>query len=246
MNKTRNLWLGALSLLALTPAIAAQADHKMIQGRTGLPQVRDGKGNVWMENGTVRLNVSGNSLVTTQTFRLKYPGPPVETGPERLTIAVREEYFRETHDDEVTSSEARGFSGFTVMVDGKRVNTSTEPWDINNKRDTATRWRTWTMSFRPGQVRRLQIVSRAPLGQEENRKYFEFMSKDLRDWRGAPKRVEIRLTAPGKMESRMGGLSPKPNNVNVNAAQWVYTDERPRRDIYAQLPPGYGRMASRR
>ncbi len=247
MKNTKILGLTALALLSLAPMMA-QADRKMVQGRTGLPLVRDGGGNVTMENGVVLMNVAGNSLRVTQDYKLHYPGPPLETGAQQITIAVREDFFRSTDNEapKVTKRQARGFSAFNVMVDGRQVRTMTEPWGLNDREDTATRWRTWTINFRPGQVRRLRIVSRAPLGTIENRKYAEFRTKDLADWRGAPKRLEIRFSAPGKTESRLSGLEPKPTNVNVNAANWVYTNERPRRDIYAQMPVGYGRMASRR
>ena len=247
MKNIQILGLSAFALLCLTPMMA-QAEHKMIQGRTGLPLVREGGGNVWMENGVVRMNVSGNSLSVTQDYKLHYPGPPLEKGAQQITIAVREDFFRSIDNDapKVAKGQARGFSAFDVMVDGRRVRTVTEPWALNDKADTATRFRTWTVNFRPGQVRRLRIVSRAPLGTIENRKYAEFRTKDLADWRGAPKRLEIRFSAPGKTESRLSGLEPKPTNVNVNAANWVYTNERPRRDIYAQMPVGYGRTTSRR
>lgn len=247
MNKTHKIWMSAMSLLALTPALAL-ANHNSIQGRTGLPKVTEGTGKVWMENGVVRLNVSGNSLMTTQTYRLHYPGAPEENNPRRITVQIREEYFRDKEggESDVTASEAKGFRSFSVMVDGRRVDTMRSDWDINDKKDTATRWRSWSINFKPGQVHRMEIMTSAPLGENENRKFFQFASKDLRDWRSSPDRLEIRFSAPGTLESRMGGLEPKPNNVNSRAAQWVYTKERPRRDIYAQLPPNYGRMASRR
>jgi hypothetical protein len=219
----------------------------MIQGRTGLPLVRDGGGNVWMEHGSVRMNVSGNSVVVTQDFRLHYPGPPLETGPEKLTISVREDFFRSTDDGapKVTTREAKGFTAFAVTMDGRRVATRTEPWKLNDKRDTATRWRTWNVTFRPGQVRRMRIVSRAPLGQEVSRKYAEFRSKDVSEWRGDPALLEIRFSVPGSLEARLGGVEPRPNDVNSRAIRWVYRESRPRRDIYVQMPPGYSRTARR-
>jgi hypothetical protein len=89
------------------------------------------------------------------------------------------------------------------------------------------------------------LVSRAPLGQEVNRKYAEFRSKDVSDWRGAPALLEIRFSAPGSIESRLGGVEPRPNDVNSRALRWVYREARPRRDIYVQMPPGYSRTARR-
>lgn len=247
MNKTKLLTVSALSVLCALP-LTARANHKMIQGRTGLPLVREGGGNIWMENGVVQINVVGTNTNITQNFKLHYPGPPLEKGPQKVTIAVREDYYRSTDNDapQVTTGQAKGFTAFNVMIDGRQIATTTEPWQLNDKKDTATRWRTWTLNFRPGQFHRMRIVSRAPLGTIENKRYAEFRSKDLRDWRDSPTRLEIRFSAPGKTESRLSGLEPKPNNVNERAANWVYIKERPRRDIYAQMPAGYGQMASRR
>jgi len=246
MKNTTKLWLSAVALLCMTSAMT-RADHKMIQGRTGLPLVREGSGNVWLEDGKVRMNVVGNTLEITQDYRLHYPGPPLETGPEKVTIAVREDFFRSIDNDapKVTKAEAKGFSAFSVTMDGRRVSPRIDPWMLNDKEDTATRWREWDVTFRPGQVRRMRIVSRAPLGQDVNRKYAEFRTKDIADWRGAPALIQIRFTAPGSIESRLGGVEPKPNDVNSRAMRWVYREARPRRDIYIQMPPGYPRTARR-
>jgi hypothetical protein len=246
MRTTTKLWLSAGALLCLMPNIAS-ADHKTIRGRTGLPLVREGGGNVWMENGTVKINASGNWTVTTQDFRLHYPGRPLEKGPQRITVAVREDFFRSIDNDapKITPEEAKGFTSFAVYVDGRKIATQTEPWKVVDKGDTATRWRVWDMTFRPGQVRRMRIVSEAPLGQEVNRKYTEFRAKDVADWRGAPGYLEIRFSAPGPIESRLGGVEPRANDVNSRGMRWVYRNARPRRDIYIQLPPGYPRTARR-
>jgi hypothetical protein len=246
MQNTTKFWLSTLAMLCLTPAMA-WADHRIIQGRTGLPTVREGGNNVWMERGTVMLDVSGNTLAVTQNFRLQYPGPPLEKGPQTIKVAVREDFYRATDNDasKVTTDEARGFTAFAVTVDGRRIAAQTEPWQLNDKQDTATRWRTWEITFRPGQTRRMQIVSRAPLGKEGNRRYGQFVSKDLGEWRGAPGFLEIRLRAPGTLESRLAALEPDPNDVNRRAARWVYRKARPHRDIYFQLPPGYPETAQR-
>lgn len=244
-NRTK-MWLSAATLLCLTP-VMTRADHKMIQGRTGLPLVRDGKGNVWMERGNVNLNVSGNTVTITQDYRLHYPGPPLETGPEKLTIAVREDFFRSTDNDapKVTTGEAKGFTAFSVTMDGRKITTRTEPWKLVDKEDTATRWRVWDATFQPGQKRTMRIVSKAPLGEFVNKKYVEFRTKDIADWRGAPALLEIRFTAPGQIESQLSGLEPKPTNINSRAIRWVYREARPRRDIYAQLPASYARTSRR-
>lgn len=247
MKNIRTICLSALSLICLTSAMA-RADHKMIQGRTGLPTVRVGGDKVWMENGVVQMKVSGNTMTTTQGFRLHYPGPPLENRPKQVTIAVREDFYRATDNGAppVTTEEAKGFTTFNVTMDGHQVSSTTEAWKLNEKKDTATRWRTWTVTFQPDQVRHMQIVSRAPLGTEANRKYAQFVSKDLSAWRGAPERLEIRFSAPGTAEAHLAALEPRPDNVNRNAVQWVYRKSRPHRDIYLQMPVGYGHIASRR
>jgi hypothetical protein len=246
MQNTTKFWLSTLAVLCLTPAMA-WADHRTIQGRTGLPTVLEGGNNIWMERGEVTLNVSGGTLTVTQNFRLQYPGPSLETGAQTIKGAVREDFYLATDNDapKVTADEARGFTAFAVAIDGRRIATHTKPWQLNDKQDTATRWRTWEITFRPGQTRRMQIVSRAPLGKEGNRLYAQFVSKDLGDWRGAPGFLEIRLRAPGTLESRLAALEPTPNNVNRRAARWVYRDARPHRDIYFQLPSGYSEAAQR-
>lgn len=242
MHRNIKLAVSALVVLCLTPAMA-RAEKKTIRGRTGLPLVRAGGGNVWMEHGNVNISVSGNTTTVTQDFRLSYPGPPLETGPQKITVEVREDYFRSIDNDapKVSKGEAKGFSSFAVTVDGRQVNARTGAWMLNDKEDTATRWRSWDINFRPKQVHRMRIVTRAPLGQQENRKYIEFRSKDVADWREAPALLEIRFRAPGKLESRLGGVEPKPNDVNPRAIRWVYRKSRPRRDIFVQLPPGYSR-----
>jgi hypothetical protein len=191
------------------------------------------------------MNASGHSLRTSQNFRLQYPGPPLEKGPQRITIGVREDYFRsrELHGPRVTEGEARGFTSFGLFVDGRETSATVGHWTVNEKGDTATRWRTWTMAFKPGQIRRVHIQSRAPLGRDYNRMYAQFRSQDLGGWRGAPNYLELRFSAPGSEESRLAALSPRPNQVNPNAVQWVYRKGRPHRDIYLQMPIGYGNLA---
>lgn len=237
---------GALALIWGTsgPAIAA---HKIIEGRTGLPHVREGVDNIWMNRGVVQINAVGSSVVVRQRYQLQYPGPPLETGPQKVVIGVREDYYRSTAHDapKVTPGEAKGFTSFAVMMDGHRISPAVGPWTVNDKQDTATRWHTLTVRFRPGQKRRMVIVSSAPLGRDGNRRYAEFASHDLGGWRGAPGYLELRFSAPGKEESRLAALSPRPNQVNVHAVQWVYRKARPHRDIYLQMPINYGRMARR-
>src|SRR5438046_2998593 len=139
MKIIRMSLLGA-ALLGLT-ALTAHADHKMIQGRTGLPTVRDGGGNVWIERGVVTLNVSGDHVVTTQDYHLHYPGPPLETGPQTIQVAVREDCYhsRDNNVPEMTMDNARGFTAFSVYVDDRPISAMTEPWKVNDEKDTATR-----------------------------------------------------------------------------------------------------------
>ena len=247
MIEFRRMWQAGFVLLVLAPGIAS-ASNKVIQGRTGLAKVRHGKDNVRMLEGVVQMTASGSYMRTSQNLRLEYPGPPLETGPERITVAVREDYYRSRKDDgpRVTEGEARGFTSFGVFVDGKEVRSSVGDWSVNDKGDTATRWRSWTMAFRPGQIRRVHIQSRAPLGRDHNRTYAQFVSQDIGGWRGSPLYLELRFSAPGAQEARLAALSPRPNQVNPRAVQWVYRNARPHRDVYLQMPLGYGNMASAR
>jgi len=242
--KLGRMWQPGVALLVLIPGIAG-ASSRAIYGRTGLPKVRAGKDNVRMLEGVVQMNAEGRFLRTSQNFRLQYPGAPLETGNQRITVAVREDYFRsrEHGGPRVTDSEARGFSSFGLFLDGKEIKPEVGEWSVNEKGDTATRWRTWSMAFYPGQIRRLHIQSLAPLGHDYNRTYAQFVSQDLGGWRGAPNYLELRFSAPGTEESRLAALSPRPNQVNVHAVQWVYRNARPHRDIYLQMPIGYGNLA---
>jgi len=244
MMDLKRPWLIGLALLALLPSTAV-ASQKAIQGRTGLAKVREGKDNVRMLEGVVQMTASGSTLRTSQNLRLQYPGPPLERGSQRITVAVREDYFRSREHGEprVSEGEARGFTSFGVFVDGREIATSASDWSVNEKGDTATRCRTWSMAFRPGQIRRVHIQSRAPLGHDYNRTYAQFVSQDLGGWRGAPNYLELRFSAPGAEESRLAALSPRPNQVNPRAVQWVYRNARPHRDVYLQMPIGYGSVA---
>src|SRR5258706_4035330 len=67
------------STLLLFSCYTARADHKEIQGRTGLPKVVEGKNNVSIEKGVVYMDAIGSQLQTTQEFWLHYPGPRLET-----------------------------------------------------------------------------------------------------------------------------------------------------------------------
>jgi hypothetical protein len=246
--KTARLWaLCAVAWGVLLP-IAALAEHKGIQGRTGLPVVLEGKQNVWMNRGEVRIELAGNSMNVIQDFKLNYPGAPLEKGVQTIKVGVREDYYRAIDNGapKVTENEAKGFSAFAVYVDGRAVKSGMEPWKENHKADTATRWRTWEMSFAPGQSRNMKIIARSPLGYESNRRFVQFVTKDLGHWRGAPDVLEIRFSAPGDMETKVAGLEPKPKDINSRAIRWVYRKSSPNRDIYVQLPPEYGKRSASR
>lgn len=249
MRTARTLAVGLAALLCVAPSLAAGRANEMTRyiGRTGLPAVIDGKDNVWMESGQVRLNVKGTDLVADQTFRLHYPSPPLETGKDRSQVAVREEFYRAKGEaGPVTTDEAKGFSQFTVYVDGKQIDTTATPWKVNDEQDTATRYRTFWLRFTPGEVHTMRIVSVAPLGWAHERRVVNFMDKDLGGWRGNPNLLDIRFTAPGRAEARLAGLEPKPDNVNSNGVRWVFRKAHPDRDIYIELPLNYpGGRASR-
>jgi hypothetical protein len=240
MRKSITLALSAFGLLSLT-SLAARANHQAIQGRTGLPVVREGGENVEIRQGQVNLRVDGGDLVVTQDYRLFYPGPPLETGAQRIKVAVREDFYRgrDEGDPELVKSDARGFTRFAVYLDGRRANSWALPWEMNDKLDTATRWREWWMGFRPGQTRRLRIVSRAPLGRQDNKRWVNFVVKDLGHWRHAPENLVIYFRAPGSMEGQLAGLEPKPDDVNARAIRWVYRKADPDRDIFILLPAAY-------
>jgi hypothetical protein len=242
MKSARTLIMTLAAAISMAP-YATGADYKTIHGRTGLPKVMEGKQKVWMDRGIVHLDASRNDLTVTQEFRLHYPGPPIEKGPQQIKVAVREDYYRSKGDTgmEVMPQDAQGFKAFAVYVDGKRVDTMAEPWDVNKNHNTATRWRTWHMDFQPDQFRSLKVVSRAPLGEQYDRKIVQFVSKDVGHWRDKPEYLEIRFSAPGKTEAKLAGLEPKANDINQRAVRWVYRKASPNRDVYIQLPPGYGR-----
>jgi hypothetical protein len=161
---------------------------------------------------------------------------------------VREDFYRSLDNGtpKVTTGEARGFTAFGIYADGHQIPSYTGEWMVNREQDTATRWRSCELTFHPGQIRQLRIVSRAPLGEQGNhRKYVQFVSKDLSEWRGTPNFLEIRFHAPGTTDARLAALEPRPNDINPRAVRWVYRKDRPHRDIYLQMPPGYGQTAHR-
>jgi len=227
---------GACVLLSLLPAMAG-ADMT-IQGRTGLPTVREGQGQIWMHKGNVELKPGQGDLIVNQEYTLRLPGPPVKAMPVRAQIAVREDYFRsrDGHMPSVTSVEARGFQDFDVFVDGQPVGVSVEPWHINAKGDTATRWRVWNMDFAPGQEHQMQIVSRAPLGEENGRAFIEFVSKDLGHWRESPDALVIRYVPEESGTVAVAALAPKPGEHDSRQVEWIYRKGSPSRDIYILLP----------
>jgi hypothetical protein len=232
---------GACALLSLVAA-GARAEEAMVQGRSGLPTLRTGQEKVWIQNGTVELQPTGKDLVVTQNFNLKYPGAPLETKPLVATVAVREDYWRAIDKDAPTVKEveAKGFDEFDVAVDGDKVSSMTEPWKINEKKDTATRWRVFDVTFEPGQVRHLKIVSRAPLGQKGDRKVVEFVSKDIGHWRQNPDNLVIRYVPADGNGVQTVGVEPKPKRGDDKKIEWTYKKASPNRDVYILLPASYG------
>src|SRR5579872_6322385 len=118
MKTAGTLFLGAATMLCLT-ALTARAQTKMYQGRTGLPTVKEGSEKIWIERGTVSLEVRGGDLYVTQDYRLHYPGGKIEKGMDRSRVAVREDFFRSTdnHVPPVTAADAKGFTRFAVWID---------------------------------------------------------------------------------------------------------------------------------
>jgi hypothetical protein len=227
------LWLGSSAVLA---------DHKLIVGRTGLPTVQEGKNEVWIERGVARMQVRGGDLVVTQEYRLRYPGGNLEKGSERIKVAIREDFHRSGDDaGDVTASEAKGFKRFTVTLDGRRVSTSRDEWLINKKGDTATRWNSWWVPFRPSQARTMRIVTVSPIGRDGNHRIVEFISKDIGRWRGSPDYLEIRFEAPGLTETKLAGLEPEPDDQTRRGVRWVYRKASPNRNVFIMLPSPRGR-----
>src|SRR5258708_9038073 len=230
------------STLLLFSCYTARADHKEIQGRTGLPKVIEGKNNVSIEKGVVYMDAVAGELMITQEFWLHYPGPPLERGVQPIRVAVREDYYRGRDikpAPPVTTFEAKGFTKFNVYMDGRKIETMAEPWKVNSKRDTASRLRTWDVTFMPGETRRMKIVSRAPLGDEVDRKYAEFVSKDVGNWRGKPDYIEIRFHAPGKTDAKGAGLEPRPKDIKQPAIRRGYTKGAPNPDRHVHAPHEY-------
>jgi len=210
----------------------------MIAGRTGLPTVRDGQEKIWIENGTVEIQPNDKDLTVVQTLDLRYPGAPLENNPLAAKIAVREDYYRAKDKDTPTVKEveAKGFSDFDVTVDGEKVSSSMDPWKINDKKDTATRWRVWTVNFEPGQLRHVKITSRAPLGEKDDRKFVEFVSKDVGHWRQPPDNLVIRYVPADGNGVKTVGVEPKPKDGDDQKLEWKYEKASPKRDVYIILP----------
>jgi hypothetical protein len=240
MSRAMKLVICASAALWLAPP-AARADHEMFRGRTGLPTVIEGKNKVWMEKGVATLEVRGDELWVTQDVKMRYPGRDVEKEGAKIKVAVREDFYRSKDNGagDVEPAEAKGFKRFNVSLDGRKVAADRDDWIINDKKDTATRWHSWWVSFYPGQVRTMRIVSVSPLGRNGNHRTVEFVSKDVGHWRKSPDYIEIRFQAPGKIEATLAGIEPKPNDQNRRAARWVYRKASPNRNIFIMLPGNY-------
>ncbi len=235
------------ALLLLIAPIASRADYEWEAGRTGLPTVREGGETIWLDHGYVAMHVIGNDLLTRQDFGMQCPGPNMQRAPVRIRIAVREDYFRSQGNGEppLRLSDAHGFRRFVVWVDGRRVDAMPDEWMLNEKGDTATRWRNWYVWFRPGQRRFMRIETLAPLGREGRRHVVEFVSKDLGHWRDNPDLIQITLTAPGTTTARLAGVEPRPSSWGPNM-RWVYRNAHPDHDLFVLLPADYPGAAYRR
>ena len=236
--KSKTTFIPIVSAVFALAAVPALADHAWFQGRTGLPTVRDAKNDVWMERGLVHLRVVGNTLEVTQDFRLRMPGPGLEKAGKAATIAFREDYYRGHHEGAtpMTRQLAQGFTRWRAWIDGSRANPMITEWEMNDKKDTATRWRNLRLHFYPGQMRTVKVVSVSPLGKDVNHRTIEFVSKDLGHWRGNPDYLEIRVTMPGVTEAFLTTLEPKAESVGRNGIRWVYRKADPNRDVMIKLP----------
>lgn len=244
MKTAWKLFTLPIATLALAP-IAASADHAWVHGRTGLPTVREAQNRIWMERGLVHLNVVGDSLEVTQEFRLSLPAPPLEKKDYNARIAFREDYYRGHHEgaEKVTEANAIGFSSWSAWVDGARVSPEISPWELNDKKDTATRWRSLRMHFYPGQVHRVKVVSLSPLGKDVGNRTIEFVSKDIGHWRDKPDYLEIRVTTPGVSEAFLTALEPKASSIGPNGIRWIYRKADPNRDVMIKLPTDWRRAS---
>ena len=237
MKSARTLIVIGGVALAMAP-MAAFADHAWFQGRTGLPTVREAQRKIWMERGLVHLNVLGNTMEVTQEFRISMPGPPLEKKSDSAKIAFREDFYQGHHEGgtPLNTAMARGFTSWAAWIDGQRVSPEISAWELNDKKDTATRWRNLRMHFYPGQVHRVKVVSVSPLGKEVNQRTVEFVSKDIGHWRTKPDYLEIRVTMPGVSEAFLTALEPKADTIGTNGIRWVYRKADPNRDVMIKLP----------
>jgi hypothetical protein len=233
--------VAALTILASLAPAQAQDFRGFVQGRSGLPTVWEEKENIWIEQGKVELRAAGKNLHIKQDFWLTYPGRPLETESIRARIAVREDYFRTLDQSEksLKPGELKGFTSFKVQADKWRVWPMAAAWEHNDRKDTATRWRNWYMTFHPGQTRHMVIHSVAPLGNYNGRQLVDFIAKDLGHWRDAPKSLEIRAVLPGASETMLAALEPDASRLSRGAIRWFYREKDPDRDIRLILPAGY-------
>lgn len=244
MTRT-TLAVGTAAVLWMA-AGSARADHMKIEGRTGLPTVRGGYDKIWMEKGDVQLMPDGSNLKVTQLYTLKHPGPPLVNGPWPITVGVREDYYRarDGGGPAVNAAEARGFSDFSVYVDGQPMDARIGDWKVNDKKDTATRWRTWDMQFDPNQSHELKIVSIAPLGRDLDHPMVQFVTKDVGHWRSAPGDLTIEVLNQDGTDLRPAGIEPKPAGGDGSSYRWTFHNMHPKRDIYLLLPAEPGRTAA--
>ena len=221
-------------------AVAANAQVKRIQGRTGFPKVWDGHDNVYVKKGVADLRVSRGNLIVEQNFTLQYPGGKVETGPHSQRVGIKEEFYRARQtSDRLTEADAKGFTRFGVWIDGRQVTAETDDWKVNREGDAVTRWRFWQMSFAPGQTRRMKIVTEAPMGWHGNKRYIQFFSKDLAGWRRKPDYLEVAIHLPQSSAASLAALEPRPQVFSDGVLRWIYRDSQPKRDVYILLPSTY-------
>jgi hypothetical protein len=90
-------------------------------------------------------------------------------------------------------------------------------------------------------------VSRAPLGEQDGRRFVEFISKDLGHWRQSPDSLTIRYAPDNASETQKvvtAGVAPKPKENADGEIVWSYTKGSPSRDVFIMMPADADHHAS--
>ena len=87
MQTRTRFWICGLALLCLTPTMAL-GDHKTIRGRTGLPLVRDGAGNIVPVQNVVERNRLAQAQRLCRRGSAKSPLPHLFPAVSRVTTTA--------------------------------------------------------------------------------------------------------------------------------------------------------------